>query len=235
MKLSKKTLVLLIMSAIFFLLNYIFKIYLNISWNSYFTRIIALVIQPLMMPLCIILAIVALIFAVNDMLKTRQAQVPVEDTDIEKLRKRLIEDKSEAEQNKDILELMLTNMSEIKQYYSMSKRHAQLSFVLALLFCIFGFVLIAFVVTLEATNTQPMIVGIIGGTISELFAGTALFVHRSSLSQLNHYYKSLHENERFLSSVNLVSRLSDDKQNEAVMKIIDSSLKDISSLVNDRK
>ena len=234
MQLTRRTLILLIVSATFFMAKYIIEIYINISWYVYVSDVIRLVLYPLMIPLCIICLTLAILFALSD-LKTTRVQLEIEHSDIEKLRQRLFEDKTDAEKNKDILELMLSNMSEIKQYYSMSKKHAQLSFVLALLFCIFGFVLITFAITLEQTNTQPMIIGIIGGTISELFAGTALFVHRSSLFQLNHYYKSLHENERFLSTVNLVSQLSNERRDDAVMKIIDSSLKDISTLVNDTK
>lgn len=153
------------------------------------------------------------------------------ENDIEELRRRLLADGQEKSKNKDILELMLSNMSEIKQYYSISKRHAQLSFILALLFCISGLVLLAYSVSLDKENTQPVIIGLIGSTVSELFAGTALLVHKSSLSQLNHYYQSLHENERFLSTVNLTDRLSKEKQDEALLKIIDSSLTDISSLI----
>lgn len=44
--------------------------------------------------------------------------------------------------------------------------------------------------------------------------------------------KSLHENERFLSIVNLANQLPDDRQPDAVIKIIESSLKDISCWVN---
>ena len=40
----------------------------------------------------------------------------------------------------------------------------------------------------------------VGGAITEVIAGTALIVYRNSLSQLNHYHKALHEDERFLSS-----------------------------------
>lgn len=92
-------------------------------------------------------------------------------------------------------------------------------------------VLLAYAVSIDKKNTQPIILSLIGGTVSELFAGTALLVHKSSLSQLNHYYKSLHENERFLSTLNLVERLSDSKKDDAILKIIDSSLSDISNLI----
>lgn len=46
---------------------------------------------------------------------------------------------------------------------------------------------------------------------------------------MNIYYKALHENERFLSIVNLTNRLPNDKRIASIEKIIYSSLSDISS------
>ena len=55
---------------------------------------------------------------------------------------------------------------------------------------------------------QMSIIPAVGGAITEVIAGTALIVYRNSLSQLNHYHKALHEDERFLSSVNLLGKFS---------------------------
>jgi len=72
---------------------------------------------------------------------------------------------------------------------------------------------------------EMAIIPAIGGAIAELVAGTALFVYRSSLSQLNHYHKALHEDERFLSSVNLLSRFSTtEAQDEMLKEIIRSEI-----------
>lgn len=152
---------------------------------------------------------------------------------IEELRERLVQDKEKDSNTKDVLELMLNNMSEIQAYYAISKQHAWLSFALAVVFCILGFVLFSQALAADIESQQPIIIGAIGGTISEIFAGTALLVHKGSLKQLNRYYLALHENERFLSTVNLVDRLSVEKREEAIMKIIDNSLTNITSLVNE--
>lgn len=156
-----------------------------------------------------------------------------DNTSIDELRNRLLEESSKAEKGKDILELMLSNMSELKQYYSISKRQVWLAFVLAILFCITGtIVLLNSILKFDGSNLQSTIISAIGGTISEFFAGTSLLVYKSTLQQLNLYYKSLHENERFLSIVNLANQLPDDRQPDAIIKIIDSSLRDISSWSN---
>lgn len=234
MNIPKKSTLFLFLAAVFFLCSTIMEIipyFLNFH-ISYGFEIILFVIQKTALPISIICVCIAILFLFKENFKQKTNE---ENEDISELRKRLIEDK--AVNDKDILELMLKNMSEINQYYKMSKSHARLSFALAVVFCIFGLLLLAYTVTLDKQNLQPIIIGMISGTICELFAGTALLVHKSSLSQLNHYYKSLHENERFLSTVNLVGKLSHNLQDEAFCKIIDSSLDDISILVqnNDMK
>ena len=129
--------------------------------------------------------------------------------------------------NDDVLKLMADNMSEIRGYFSLSKKHAGYSFALALCSCVFGMILLAFavIIMLSLGKVEPAIVAAVGGAIAELFAATALVVHNRSLSQLNHYYRSLHNNERFLSVVNLVSKLPKSKRDDVYMEIIRAELK----------
>lgn len=231
MHISKKVYVLMIFAAILFTFSSLADIanrFFIFSWELEF---VLQVLFRISTPISICLLVISILIVLKDIF-TQQQVDKVNVSSVEQLRDRLFDGEKATEKNRDILELMLANMSEIKQYYSISKRHAQLSFILALCFCIFGFVLLAYAVSIDKENTQPIILSLIGGTVSELFAGTALLVHKSSLSQLNHYYKSLHENERFLSTLNLVERLSDSKKDDAILKIIDSSLSDISNLIS---
>ena len=72
---------------------------------------------------------------------------------------------------------------------------------------------------------QMSIIPAIGGVITELIAGTALVVYRNSLSQLNHYHKALHEDERFLSSVTLLGKFSSvEAQDDMLREIIRSEI-----------
>lgn len=127
----------------------------------------------------------------------------------------------------DIIELMLLNMKEIKEYYILSKTMAKSSFLLAVIMCILGFIIISasiiamFVIDISFTQS---IIPIIGGAIVEVIAGTSLVVYKKSLEQLNQYYDSLHNNERFLSLVNIVDKLSDDKKDETYINIINNQL-----------
>lgn len=127
----------------------------------------------------------------------------------------------------DIMELMLANMKEIKDYYALSKAQAKNSFFLSVVMCISGFVLMAFSVVaplLTETQNDYAFISAIGGVIIEVIAGTSLFVYRKSLAQLNHYYSELHENERFLSSVNLINKMSREKQDDMYEKVIQTQL-----------
>lgn len=130
-------------------------------------------------------------------------------------------------QQKDIMELMFENMKEIKDYYTISKKQATKSFTLAVWLCIIGFIFIIasiVLITIFKTSIAVSIIPGIAGSVIELIAGTALVVYKTSLEQLNNYYESLHNNERFLSLVNLVSKLSDKKQDEAYLNIINTEL-----------
>lgn len=127
----------------------------------------------------------------------------------------------------DILKLMLANMREIKDYYVLSKSQARNAFAMAVAMCILGFVFMCVSVAaafLNSSNLVASIIPAIGATISEIIAGTTLLVYRKSLEQLNHYYNSLHNNERFLSVVNIVSKISDEKQDDIYIEIIKNQL-----------
>ena len=127
----------------------------------------------------------------------------------------------------DALKLMLVNMEEIKAYYTLSKTQAKDSFRLSGWMCILGFVLLVAAVVLPFLTREKYEVSIItaiGGAIVEIIAGTSLFVYKNSLTQLNHYYESLHDNERFLSYVNLVRKLSPEKQDDMYIEIIRSGI-----------
>lgn len=127
----------------------------------------------------------------------------------------------------DAIELMLLNMKEIKEYYILSKAMAKRSFLLSVFMCILGFIIIsASIVSMFFIDVSfiQSIIPVIGGSVVEMIAGTSLVVYKKSLEQLNQYYESLHNNERFLSLVNLVNKLSSDKKDETYINIINNQL-----------
>ncbi len=130
--------------------------------------------------------------------------------------------------NKDnddnILGLMAINLRELKEFYTLTKKQAIRSFSLSVGMSILGFLLIMFataIVVLWKENQIALITGI-GGSIVEVLAGTALFVYKKSLEQLNFYYLSLHDNERFMSLINISSKTN--QKDELYSKIVISEL-----------
>lgn len=128
----------------------------------------------------------------------------------------------------DALGRMMINLEDIKEFYTWSQKQAKASFILAVFMCVFGFALMIAAVMVPIVfrlSFEMSIIPAIGGIITELIAGTALVVYRNSLSQLNHYHKALHEDERFLSSVNLLGKFSTaEAQDDMLREIIRSEL-----------
>ena len=137
--------------------------------------------------------------------------------------------KIETKKEIDALGRMLINLEDIKEFYTWSQRQAKATFVLAVVMCVLGFGLITIASLSQIVfkiNFNITIISAIGGVTTELIAGTALIVYRSSLSQLNHYHKALHEDEHFLSSVNLLGKFSTvEAQDEMLREIIRSEIK----------
>ena len=176
---------------------------------------------PLMLEIMsVMLAIVALFTSYFSIMKKRWQEDGEEE--LESYSRRLKQaviprDTKEEQQNSagkkevDALGRMMINLEDIKEFYTWSQKQAKASFILAVSMCISGFVLMVVAILLPVVfrlSFQMSIIPAVGGAITEVIAGTALIVYRNSLSQLNHYHKALHEDERFLSSVNLLGKFS---------------------------
>lgn len=123
---------------------------------------------------------------------------------------------------KDILAQMLDNNDEIKDYFKISKNQAKISFGLSIITCIAGVIMlaIAFYWAIIVKKYEMAIFGIVSGAIGEVISGTVLWVHNKSALQLNHYYDALHQNEKFLSAINMADRLSAARREEMYIEII---------------
>lgn len=127
-------------------------------------------------------------------------------------------------ENNDIIGLMINNLSEIKQFYKLTKDQAENAYKLAKNSSIagIGLIIAAILIALFFNNNQIAIATTIGGTIVEVLAGTSLFVYQKTLKQLNYYYASLHNNERFLSLINIVGKTN--IKDELYREIVESEL-----------
>lgn len=139
----------------------------------------------------------------------------------DKLKETLL-DKNNSKQDKDIINLMIENMVEIREYFNISKKQAKQSFVYAVGTTIFGLIMfiISMVVAIVYKELNASIITAIGASITEIISIIALKVNRDAQKQLNYYYSSLHENEKYLSTISLVSKVSKDTQDELYAEII---------------
>lgn len=136
---------------------------------------------------------------------------------------------SEKSDKKDIIALMLKNNDETKEYFKISKNQAKSSFWFSIIACIVGIAMIGISLygVFKMKDTQFAIIGIVGGAITELIAGTVLVIHNKSALQLNYYYDALHENEKFLSAINLADKLDDDTKRDMYIEIIMAQIQSV--------
>lgn len=123
---------------------------------------------------------------------------------------------------RDIIALMLKNNDEITEYFTISKSQAKSSYRFSIITCIVGILMLAIAIygAIVINNLQLTIIGTASGAITEVISGTVLWIHNKSALQLNHYYDALHENEKFLSAINIADKLSEEKKEEIYIEII---------------
>lgn len=123
---------------------------------------------------------------------------------------------------RDIIALMLKNNDEVNEYFKISKRHAKSSYRFSIISCIFGLIILGISIyfMIVVKEMKYAIIGMVSGAITEVISGTVLWIHNKSALQLNHYYDALHENEKFLSAINMADKLSDEKREQVYIEII---------------
>lgn len=122
----------------------------------------------------------------------------------------------------DILAEMLKNHIEIQEYFQISKKQSKFSFYFSISSSVVGIivVIIAALGIVIFKNPGISIIAAVGGAITEIISGIVLWIHNKSALQLNYYYDSLHENEKFLSALNIADKLSEDKREDMYIEII---------------
>jgi len=140
---------------------------------------------------------------------------------------RLPEGKAPGKKTLTALETMVYNMALIQNYYDISIEQARFSFALAVAVCALGigfFLYASINVLVFQVELSSAMIPAIGGALTEIIAGTVFFLYKKSLEQLNIYFSSLENNEKFLSAVNLAEKISPDKQDDILCEIIRSRL-----------
>ena len=138
--------------------------------------------------------------------------------------------------SENVIDLMMKNLAELREYYVISKQQARKSFMAALIICILGFVIFALgIISSYFGNQNVVSFTTISGSIVEVISGLFFFMYKSSLKQLNIYHERLGTTEKYLIAMQLIEKTSDDKKDENYRYLMESILIDNSSVVRNKK
>ena len=122
----------------------------------------------------------------------------------------------------DIIASMLNNYDETREYFQISKNQSKFSFYLSIVSSIVGLLVLMVSVygIVAKENLEVSIIAAVSGAVTEVISGVVLWIHNKSALQLNYYYDALHENEKFLSAINMADKLCKEKKEEMYIEII---------------
>lgn len=140
------------------------------------------------------------------------------------------------EGSKDVISLMINNVSELREYYVISKRQATRAFSSTLIVCVLGFIVfVAGIVANIFTKQNIMLYTTISGSIIEIISGLFFVLYRNTTAQLNLYHKRLGATEKYLTAMQLAEKASPDKRDDLYRYIIEVMLIDNSSITRKNK
>ena len=127
----------------------------------------------------------------------------------------------------DVIDLMLKNVRELREYYIISKRQATNAFSASLIVCFLGFIVyIAGIVVFVFSGENTLLLTTISGTIVEVISGLFFWLYRHAIKQLNIYHQRLGTTEKYLTAIRLVDKMGEDKRDEMYKHIIECVLID---------
>lgn len=130
---------------------------------------------------------------------------------------------------------MIKNVAELREYYVISKQQARKSFSAALIICILGFILFAMgIITSYFSNQNVVTFTTISGGIVEVISGLFFFMYKNSLAQLNIYHERLGATEKYLTAMQLIEKMTENKRDENYRFLMEVILVDNSSIVRNK-
>ena len=140
------------------------------------------------------------------------------------------------EYNKDIISLMLNNMSELREYYVINKRQANRVFNATLTACVMGGIIFIIGSIVAFWGGQKVsFYTTISGCVVELISGLFFWLYKRTIDQLNLYHERLGSTEKYLTAVQLVEKMSEQEKDSMYRYIIEMMLIDNSSKCRTKK
>ncbi len=138
--------------------------------------------------------------------------------------------REQLERSNDVVSLMINNVSELREYYVISKRQANRAFTSTLAICVLGFVVFIVGIVLSAVTEQELaLYTTISGGIVEVISGLFFWLYKSTTNQLNLYHERLGYTEKYLTAMQLAENMSPERKDETYRYIIEMVLLDNSS------
>lgn len=133
---------------------------------------------------------------------------------------------SEIDKDKGVIALMLNSNKEITEYFEISKKQEKISYGISVGCAIVGVAMLIVSIFAVFLNfgIEATVITIVSGAITEVVSGIVLWIHNKSAMQLNYYYDALHENEKFLSAINLADKLEKKEKEQMYMEIIKAQI-----------
>ena len=127
----------------------------------------------------------------------------------------------------DVIDLMLKNVRELREYYIISKRQATNAFSASLIVCFLGFIVyIAGIAVFVISGENALLLTTISGTIVEVISGLFFWLYRHAIKQLNIYHQRLGTTEKYLTAIRLVDKMGQDKHDDMYKHSIECVLID---------
>lgn len=122
----------------------------------------------------------------------------------------------------DVFKLLYKNVRESTEYYIISKRQANKSFILAIISCVLGvFIYMCGFLIVAFLDKNITILTTISGTVVELIAGLSFWMYSKSLKQLNEYHRRLSSTEKYLTSIQMADKLESSEREKMYRWIIE--------------
>ena len=142
----------------------------------------------------------------------------------------------ENNKNDNVLELMLKNVRELREYYVISKQQARKSFSAALFICFFGiFIYVLGIISFMVFDKDISVISIIGGTVVEVIAGLFFWLYREATKQLSIYHQRLGSTEKYLTVIQIIREMPEDKRVEAFQNLTMAILTDNREIISHEK
>ena len=197
------------------LLNYFFhlnnKLYINVTIGFIVVSSIALFI-------------VIYSYLLN-MLPTTRVAAKLEGLSNER---KLIESKISDKDDSNVQDIIKLNLNQLDEYYTINKSQSKKSYNFSILTIATGFILLCITVIILVTEvgeqTLAVVTGI-SGVISEFIGATSLLLYKESTKHLHEFIERLTYLQRVMLAVDLMKKLSCEKQDEQTSLIISELMK----------